>query len=169
VKHTRARRYFPASVQAALGRLSRLGKASAILIAVAAVLSPVPALAIVGDTVVLQGLDKVTARTSTFEVKIGQTVRFGTLEIRPRYCYRAPPEDPPESKVFLDIYEARPGEKRADLFHGWMFASSPALNPLEHPVYDVWVIACKKTQEVEPPPPTEPATPAVPAVPGTKH
>ncbi len=159
-------------VKAAPGRLSRLGWLSVILIAMAGTLLPASAWAIEGDTVVLQGLDKVTARVSTFEVKIGQTVRFGTLEIRPRYCDRAPPEDPPESKVFLDIYEARPGEKRADLFHGWMFASSPALNPLEHPVYDVWVIDCKKTQDVTPPPPAAPATPAVPAVPeapGTKH
>jgi hypothetical protein len=148
-----------ASVQTALDRLSRLGRLSAIFIVMAGVLLPVPASAIEGDTVVLQGLDKVTARVSTFEVKIGQVVRFGTLEIRPRFCDRAPPEDPPESKVFLDIFEARAGEKKADLFHGWMFASSPALNPLEHPVYDVWVIDCKKTQEVMPPP----------AAPETKH
>lgn len=105
-----------------------------------------------GDTVVLQGLDKVTARVWTFEARIGEAVRFGTLEIYPRFCDRAPPEEPPESKAFLDIYEARPGEQRADLFHGWMFASSPALNALEHPVYDVWVIDCKQTQAVTPPP-----------------
>jgi hypothetical protein len=110
------------------------------------------ALAIEGDTVVLQGLDKVTARVWTFEARIGEAVRFGTLEIYPRFCDRTPPEEPPESKAFLDIYEARPGEERADLFHGWMFASSPALNAFEHPVYDVWLIDCKATQPVMPPP-----------------
>ena len=54
-----------------------------------------------------------------------------------------PPEEPPESTVYLDITEIRPGEAPVDLFHGWMFASSPALNGLEHPVYDVWVLECQ--------------------------
>jgi hypothetical protein len=138
------------------------------------------ALAIEGDTVVLQGLDKVTARVWTFEARIGEAVRFGTLEIYPRFCDRTPPEEPPESKAFLDIYEARSGEKRIDLFHGWMFASSPALNALEHPVYDVWLLECKSTQPVVPPPaadapspapaspaPTSPAVPQPPAEPTT--
>jgi hypothetical protein len=117
------------------------------------VLTPVVAIAAIeGDTVILQGLDKVTARVWTFEAKIGQPVRFGTLEIYPRYCERTPPEEPPESKAFFDIYEARPGEQRADLFHGWMFASSPALNAVEHPVYDVWLIDCKQSQPVTAPP-----------------
>lgn len=96
-----------------------------------------------GDTLVLQGLDKVTARIWTFDARIGQVVRFGTLEIHPRFCKRTPPEEPPETSAFLDIYEARIGEDRNDLFHGWMFSSSPALNALEHPVYDVWVLDCK--------------------------
>jgi hypothetical protein len=137
-------------------------------------LQAAPAAAIEGDTVVLQGLDKVTARVWTFEATIGEAVRFGTLEIYPRFCDRTPPEEPPESKAFLDIYEARPGEERVDLFHGWMFASSPALNALEHPVYDVWLIDCKTTQAVLPPPdgssgespadaaPSAPETPAPP-------
>ena len=129
----------------------KLGKiiASAWLVAIA--LLPANVLAIEGDTVVLQGLDKVTARVLTFDTRVGEPVRFGTLEIIPRFCDRAPPEEPPESKAFLDIYEARDGEERADLFHGWMFASSPALNALEHPVYDVWVLDCKTTEAVEPP------------------
>lgn len=121
--------------------------------------------AIEGDTVVLQGMDKVTARVWTFEVRVGEAVRFGTLEIYPRYCERTPPEEPPESKAFLDIYEARPGEKRADLFHGWMFASSPALNALEHPVYDVWLLECKTTRTVVPPPTAAPPGDAAPAPP----
>ena len=101
-----------------------------------------PAAAIPGKAVLLQGLDKVTARTVTFEAAVGQTLTFGTLEIVVRACDRTPPTEPPESAVFLDIYEIRPGEPRADLFHGWMFSSSPALNALEHPVYDVWALEC---------------------------
>ncbi len=95
-----------------------------------------------GQTVELQGLDKVTGRTSTFQAGTGETVKFGTLVITVQACDRTPPTEPPESAVFLDIYEAREGESPTDLFHGWMFASSPALNALEHPVYDVWALEC---------------------------
>ncbi len=95
------------------------------------------------DTVVLQALDKVTARVSTVDVEVGTTFRFGTLEIVARTCDKRPPEEPPESAAFLDISEVRPGEAMTDLFHGWMFASSPALSALEHPVYDVWVLDCR--------------------------
>lgn len=105
--------------------------------------APGPANAIAGRSVVLQGLDKVTARVQTFEVEIGQTIAFGTLQITIRACDRTPPTEPPESSAFLDIYEAKQGEAPTDLFHGWMFASSPALNALEHPVYDVWLLECK--------------------------
>jgi len=95
-----------------------------------------------GQAVELQGLDKVTGRTVTFQASIGETVNFGALVITVRACDRTPPTEPPESTVFLDIYEVRDGETQTDLFHGWMFASSPALNALEHPVYDVWVLEC---------------------------
>lgn len=91
---------------------------------------------------VLQGLDKVTARVSTFEAAIGDTVRFGTLDIMVRACDKKPPEETPESAAFLDIWEVRPGEPAVSVFRGWMFASSPALSALEHPVYDVWVLDC---------------------------
>lgn len=94
-------------------------------------------------TAVLQGLDKVTARVTTLRVDIGDTVSFGTLEIIARHCDKRSPEETPESAAFLDISEARPGEPAVGLFRGWMFASSPALNALEHPVYDVWVLGCE--------------------------
>lgn len=132
------------------------GAGRAVIWAAFGAMVPLAASAIQGDTVVLQGLDKVTARVSTFEARVGDTVRFGTLEIQPRFCDRAPPEEPPESTAFLDIYEARADERRVDLFHGWMFASSPALNSLEHPVYDVWVLDCKTTQAGVAPPPASP-------------
>jgi hypothetical protein len=105
-------------------------------------LTVAPALSLEGKAVVLQGLDKVTARVSRLEAPIGTKIQFGNLEIIPRACERAPPEEPPESTVYLDITEVRSGESVVDLFHGWMFASSPALNGLEHPVYDVWVLEC---------------------------
>ncbi len=92
---------------------------------------------------VLQGLDKVTARISTIEAPVGQVVRFGTLDIVARTCDKRPPEETPESAAFLDIWEVRPGEPAVSLFRGWMFASSPALSAMEHPVYDVGVVDCK--------------------------
>jgi len=96
-----------------------------------------------GELAVLQGLDKVTARISTFEAPIDVPVRFGSLEITARTCQKRPPEETPESAAFLQIRDIKPGESPVAVFTGWMFASSPALNALEHPVYDVWVIDCK--------------------------
>ena len=86
---------------------------------------------------VLRGLDKVTARLTDLEIPIGGEARFGTLKIVARYCQKRPPEEPPETSAFLEIDEQRPGEADRRLFTGWMFASSPALSALEHPVYDV--------------------------------
>jgi hypothetical protein len=92
---------------------------------------------------VLQGLDKVTARVSTFGAPIGVTVQFGTLEIVADTCVKRPPEEPPETAAFLEIYENKPEQGTQKIFSGWMFASSPGLNPLEHPVYDVWLKDCR--------------------------
>lgn len=106
-------------------------------------LNSLPAYATPYETAILQGLDKVTARVITFEAPLGEVIRFGTLEIITRHCDKRPPEETPESAAFLDISEVRQGEPTASLFRGWMFASSPALSALEHPVYDVWVLDCK--------------------------
>lgn len=92
----------------------------------------------------LQGLDKITARVSKFEAPVGATVKFGTLTIRIRDCEKNPPEETPESAAFMEIDEMRPGDSTANrIFSGWMFASSPALSALEHPVYDIVLLDCK--------------------------
>ena len=93
---------------------------------------------------VLQGLDKITARISTFDAPLGQAVRFGSLQIIARACDKKPPEEPPESAAFLEIVDIRPDSPEVPLFTGWMFASSPAISALEHPVSDVWVVECRK-------------------------
>ena len=103
-----------------------------------------------GLVAVLQGLDKVTARISTILAPVDKPVRFGSLEITARYCRSRPPEEPPETTVFLEIRDIKPDVPPAKLFTGWMFASSPALSALEHPVYDVWVIDCKTSSPVIP-------------------
>jgi hypothetical protein len=116
-----------------------LAPAAAIVLGLAAT----PAPADPYKVAVLQALDKVTARVTTLEAPLGETVRTGTLEIIARACDKKPPEEPPESAAFLDIWEQRPGEPVQGVFRGWMFASSPALSAMEHPVYDVWVLDCK--------------------------
>ncbi|MBV8936659.1 MAG: DUF2155 domain-containing protein [Alphaproteobacteria bacterium] len=92
---------------------------------------------------VLQGLDKIPARVSKFEAPVGSPVQFGTLAIRVRDCEKSSPEDPPDSAAFLEIDESRQRDIRTRVFSGWMFASSPALSALEHPVYDVVLLDCK--------------------------
>ncbi|MDA0230433.1 MAG: DUF2155 domain-containing protein [Proteobacteria bacterium] len=94
------------------------------------------------SAVVLQGLDKVTARISKFTAELDTPVVFGTLEITARACHKKPPEEPPESAAFLEIREKRQGTSVELLFSGWMFASTPGLSALQHPVYDVWVLDC---------------------------
>lgn len=97
----------------------------------------------------LRAIDKVSARTVTFDVPVNKTVKFGrSLFIKPRACRKASPLDEPEAATFLQIWEKKTdeatGEEKADwVFSGWMFASSPALSAMDHPVYDVWVIDCK--------------------------
>ena len=96
-----------------------------------------------GRVAELRALDKITARTIDIQAPVDETVRFGTLDITVRYCRTRPPEEPPETFAFLEIDDEPPGRVRRQVFSGWMFASSPALNPLEHPVYDVWVLSCQ--------------------------
>lgn len=115
----------------------------AVVLAGVAVLASTAAEADPYEITVLQALDKVSARVSPLEVPVGQTVTFGNLEITARACDKRPPEELPESAAFLEIVEKHEGEPPATRFVGWMFASSPALSAMEHPVYDVWVLDCK--------------------------
>lgn len=131
--------------------LAGLGAAAALL-AAASHAQPMPEHAqptIAHAQAVLQGLDKVTARVSPVTAPINEPVRFGALEITVRTCLETPPTEPPESAAFLEIRELPPDEPPTDLFAGWMFASTPALSALEHPVYDIWVVDC--AEPLEPP------------------
>jgi len=94
------------------------------------------------DKAKLQGLDKITARVSTIEAMVGQPVTFGALQITVRACDKRPPEETPESAAYLDIVERKVNEEPKPVFSGWMFASSPAVSALEHPIYDIWVLDC---------------------------
>ncbi|HVY13127.1 MAG TPA: DUF2155 domain-containing protein [Alphaproteobacteria bacterium] len=92
---------------------------------------------------VLQGLDKMNARVQTMEVPVDKPFAFGALEINVRSCRKTPAEETPEAAAYIDISDTREKEGAQKLFHGWMFASSPALSALENPNYDVWVLDCK--------------------------
>lgn len=92
---------------------------------------------------VLRGLDKTTARVSQIQAKVGKPFTFGNIEVTVRACLARPPEEAPESTAFLEIYEKHPGKDKSKVFTGWVFASTPALNAVEHPVYDVWLMKCR--------------------------
>jgi hypothetical protein len=129
---------------------------AAVLLAGLAMAGPARAADLVFDTAILQGMDKVTGRVMTIEAPVGTSVHFGTLEIIARTCRKRPPEEQPEAAAFLDIWEIKSGEPAASLFRGWMFASSPALSALEHPVYDIWVLDCEDSNAKASPSPKSP-------------
>ena len=95
----------------------------------------------------LQGLDKVTARRQELEATMGTVTSFGNLEIVPRACWQSQEEDKPDSAALLEIWQWKSGEKPSFVFFGWMFASSPALSSLEHPIYDLTVLKCIEDPE----------------------
>ena len=99
-----------------------------------------------GNKLVIQGLDKITARIQTFEVDVGKTYKFGVLDIFVERCVFSKPIFKPESLAFIKIKDN--SDRLSEVkFSGWMFASSPALNALENPVYDVSILACKKVDK----------------------
>ena len=93
--------------------------------------------------VTLGALNKITAKLETINVARDETVAFGTLEITMRNCRSNPPEETPESVAFLEITDLGHTGDPKRIFSGWMFASTPAVSPLEHAVYDVWVTDCR--------------------------
>ena len=130
------------------------------------------------ETVILRALDKITGRSTDFEMNIGEPKVYGSLRVDAEACFQTPPEEPPESSAFLRITSATSKQvqtmaeprdlteeevatsesEEADIrFSGWMYASSPGLNALEHPVYDIWVITCSEVvpEVFEPLEPTE--------------
>lgn len=95
-----------------------------------------------GTKLLLRGLDKITGKPANIIAPIGQPVQFATLTITARYCYSTPPSETPETSAFIQIEDHRPDQPAKRVFSGWMYASSPGLNGMQHPLYDVWVISC---------------------------
>ena len=97
---------------------------------------------------VIRGLDKVTGHARDYTLTLGRATRVGSLEVIARACSKTAPEETPEVRIYLQVFDnppVREGEEseRRQIFSGWMFASSPALNALEHPTYDIWAIDCR--------------------------
>ena len=92
--------------------------------------------------VVLRALDKITGRAEYIYAPVGIPVKYATLTITSHYCYSTPPIETPETTAFLEIVDHRPDQPAKKVFSGWMLASSPSLNGMQHPIYDVWVISC---------------------------
>lgn len=94
----------------------------------------------------VQILNKTTAKTSFNELKVNEKTNFGSIKIIPHKCWQSPQEQKPESKILIEVFETKNEgkdkiiEKR--IFYGWMFASSPSISGLEHPIYDITAIKC---------------------------
>ena len=99
-----------------------------------------------GNRLVIQGLDKITARIETFEIDVSQTYKFGVLDIFVERCIFSKPIFKPESLAYIKIKDNSDRLSEVE-FKGWMFASSPALNALENSVYDISILACKKVDK----------------------
>ena len=110
----------------------------------AAILAAVPAYAddIDMNMAQMQAMDKITGRVSLIEVPVGGEVKFGTFSIVVRSCKTRSEEEIPENSAFVDVTDKSFDKEEFNIFKGWMFSSSPAVNAVEHPIYDVWLLKC---------------------------
>lgn len=93
---------------------------------------------------VFSALDKVTATIKTLTVPLNETREFGALKVTPRVCYSRPPTEQPKTTSFVEVQEVQLDGQEKKIFSGWMFAESPGLNAVEHPVFDVWLTGCEE-------------------------
>lgn len=108
---------------------------------------------------VFDGLDKIMGQTTSFEVKIGEEKKFGGLIVKTDVCNTSPITERPKTVAFVEVDEQSNDGKRRRIFSGWMFAESPGLNAVEHPLYDVWLTACRDPNA---PPPLQEQAPVAP-------
>ena len=126
---------------------------------------------IANPTAVFSGLDKITGRIISFDVAINETVQFGALQVTPRVCYSRPPTETPNTDAFVEVDEVTLQGEIKRIFSGWMFAASPGLHAVEHPIYDVWVTDCKggKNPNVAEAPPDAASKPPARAPQRSRH
>jgi hypothetical protein len=127
------------------------------------VVSEPPAQKIVNKKAAFSGLDKITGRIIAFEADIGETVQFGALRVKTDACYTRPATEAANTDAFVEVDEITLQGEVKRIFSGWMFAASPGLHGVEHPIYDIWLTDCKNpeatlaTTQPEPPKPPPPA------------
>ncbi|MBY5779313.1 DUF2155 domain-containing protein [Rhizobium leguminosarum] len=128
-------------------------RAAGSLLALSALLPPVAAHAarIENPVAVFSGLDKITGRITTFDVYVNETVQFGALQVTPKACYSRDQSEAQKIDGFVEVDEITLDRKIRRIFTGWMFAASPGLNAVEHPIYDVWLKDCKANSNVPAP------------------
>ena len=141
------------------GRARVLGGALAWGLLIAGAI-PAQAQRVENSVAVFAALDKVTAKISRLEVPLNQTATFGSLKLTPRVCYTRQPTEPPKTTTFVEIEEVLLDGKEKRIFTGWMFADSPGLNAVEHPVFDVWLTDCSFPRNVAQPRPGPGTSPA---------
>jgi hypothetical protein len=112
--------------------------------------TPASAEKIQNPIAIFAALDKVTGRISHLEIPINQTVQFGALKVTPRVCNTRPPTEAPHTSSFVEVDEIKLNGEVERIFTGWMFADSPGLHAVEHPVFDVWLTNCKTNEPVAP-------------------
>lgn len=124
---------------------------------------------------VFAGLDKITGRIISFDAAIGETVQFGALRVTARVCYTRPPTESANTDAFVEVDEVTLQGDIKRIFTGWMFASSPGLHAVEHPIYDVWLADCASPAPtrvaepvVQPTPAAAPPAPGRPRQPATR-
>ena len=100
---------------------------------------------------VFSGIDKITGRITSFDVYLNETVQFGALQVTPKVCYSRDDTEAQKIDAFIEVDEITLDRKIRRIFTGWMFADSPGLNAVEHPIYDVWLTGCKQESEVPAP------------------
>ncbi len=126
-------------------------RALALLLAALSLATPAAAETLSNPIAAFSGLDKITGRITNFDVYIDETVQFGALQLTPRVCYTRPPTETQRTSVFLEVDQVSLKGGTQRIFTGWMFADSPALNAIDHPVYDIWLVDCKQQSDTPPP------------------
>jgi len=141
------------------------------------VVTEMPSQKIANPTAVFAGLDKITGRIIAFDVALNEKVQFGALQVTPRVCYTRPPTEQANTDAFVEVDEVTLQGEVKRLFTGWMFAASPGINAVEHPIYDVWLTDCKggaatvvsDAQAQPAPPPASAAAPRRPSQPQPRN
>jgi hypothetical protein len=122
-------------------------------LAVTVLSAPVLAARLENPVAEFSGIDKITGRITSFDVYVNETVQYGALQVTPKVCYSRDDTEAQRIDSFVEVDEITLDRKIRRIFTGWMFADSPGLNAVEHPIYDVWLTGCKQKSDVPAPTP----------------